>query len=326
MLSRQRTRPVTCSTSSRLMSAGSVTSGASTLATSGTARRRRCVTCASASCHRVGRRLHQRAVEGRADLQQDAALGAPRLGRLDRALDGRLVAADHDLAGAVVVGDAHDLALRRLLARLLRRLELDARAARPWRPRRPARPAASTGRAASAAARRRRVAARRPPPGPNIRRANGRRRRRPAIASGLPPSFSRMRTTARLTAISAGWAFSVRISSDSGPSRISFERFCFSASSTSWNTSRAVAKAAGQVHAHADGLGSLSRKDEGAAHGPFLPGFWPVFAGLSIPHVEPGPGMPCFRGICLYNRRSSGPKSAPSPCRPSSSTARSGLG
>ena len=63
------------------------------------------------------------------------------------------------------------------------------------------------------------------------------------LASGLPPSFSRTRMTAMLTAISAGWAFSVRTRSDSGPSRINFDRFCFSASSISWKTSRAVAKA-----------------------------------------------------------------------------------
>ncbi len=63
------------------------------------------------------------------------------------------------------------------------------------------------------------------------------------LPSGLPPSFSRIRITAMLTAIRAGWAFSVRTSSDSGPSRINLDRFCFRASSTSWNTSRAVPKA-----------------------------------------------------------------------------------
>src|SRR6202042_2015061 len=41
----------------------------------------------------------------------------------------------------------------------------------------------------------------------------------------------------------AGWAFSVRVRSDSGPSHISFDSFWDSASSTSWNTSRAGAKA-----------------------------------------------------------------------------------
>ena len=118
---------------------------------------------------------------------------------------------------------AHDLALRRLLAGLLGRPRARCRAAPPWRRRRPAPPAASPGRAASEAARRRRVAARRPPPGPNIRPANGRRRRRPAPTAACRRPSPGSRTTARLTAISAGWAFSVRVRSDSGPSRISFD-------------------------------------------------------------------------------------------------------
>ncbi len=41
----------------------------------------------------------------------------------------------------------------------------------------------------------------------------------------------------------AGWAFSVRVRSLSGPSHISLDSFCDSASSTSWKTSRAGAKA-----------------------------------------------------------------------------------
>ena len=59
-----------------------------------------------------------------------------------------------------------------------------------------------------------------------------------------PNSCSRVRITAKLTAIRAGWAFSVRVNWSSGPSRISTDSFCFSASSTSWNTARAGAKAA----------------------------------------------------------------------------------
>src|ERR1700748_3816469 len=45
------------------------------------------------------------------------------------------------------------------------------------------------------------------------------------------------------SAMMAGWAFSVRVRSASGPSHISLESFWESASSTSWNTSRAGAKA-----------------------------------------------------------------------------------
>ncbi len=44
-------------------------------------------------------------------------------------------------------------------------------------------------------------------------------------------------------AMIAGWAFSVRTRSLSGPSHISFDSFWFSASSTSWKTARAGAKA-----------------------------------------------------------------------------------
>ena len=65
-------------------------------------------------------------MEGRAHRQQHAALGALGLGHLDGALDGCLVAAHHDLPAAIVVGDGDDLAERRLLAGLLGRLELDA--------------------------------------------------------------------------------------------------------------------------------------------------------------------------------------------------------
>jgi hypothetical protein len=117
-LSRQRTMAVTCSTSRCLMSAGLVISDASTLATSGHPRRRQ-RHLLQRLLHGVGGGLHQRAMEGRAHRQHHAALGAARLGRLDRPLDRRLVAAHHDLAAAIVVGDGHDLALRRLLAGLL---------------------------------------------------------------------------------------------------------------------------------------------------------------------------------------------------------------
>jgi hypothetical protein len=43
----------------------------------------------------------------------------------------------------------------------------------------------------------------------------------------------------------------------------------------------------GEVGPHADGLGSLPRKDESATHGPISPCFWPE-AGILIPHSRRG--------------------------------------
>ena len=65
-------------------------------------------------------------MEGRGHRQQDGPLGAPALRQRDGALDGRLVAGDDDLAGAVVVGDVADLALRRLAGDLGGNLDLEA--------------------------------------------------------------------------------------------------------------------------------------------------------------------------------------------------------
>ena len=62
-------------------------------------------------------------------------------------------------------------------------------------------------------------------------------------ATSIPASASSTRITARLTAMIAGWAFSVSISWSSGPSNISRLRFCFRASSTSCNRWRAAGKA-----------------------------------------------------------------------------------
>ena len=81
--------------------------------------------------------------------------------------------------------------------------------------------------------------------------------------SAMPPSACSTRSTASEVAISAGCAFSVRVSSSSGPSNMSLESFCFRISSTSSNTSRAARKGRGQIAAHADGLAALSRKNKG---------------------------------------------------------------
>ena len=62
-----------------------------------------------------------------------------------------------------------------------------------------------------------------------------------------PPSASSTRMTARLAASNAGWAFLVRVSSLSGPSNMSRERFCDKASSTSSKTWRAGANVAART-------------------------------------------------------------------------------
>ncbi len=59
-----------------------------------------------------------------------------------------------------------------------------------------------------------------------------------------PPSCSSTRSTAIDTAMIAGWAFSVSVSSVSEPSNISRDRCCDSAESTSSNTARAAGLAA----------------------------------------------------------------------------------
>ena len=69
-----------------------------------------------------------------------------------------------------------------------------------------------------------------------------------------------------LTAISAGWAFSVSVRSASGPSHISFDSFWPSASSTSCEHLAGGGEGVGQRLAHADGLAALARKDECEAH------------------------------------------------------------
>ena len=66
---------------------------------------------------------------------------------------------------------------------------------------------------------------------------------RQALAMSTLPSSVRTRRAARLTAMSAGWAFSVRVSSSSGPSNMRRARFCLSTSSTSSKTRRAGANA-----------------------------------------------------------------------------------
>ena len=75
-VSRQRTRPVTCSTSSRRISSGLCTGRAVMLALNGA--RKQDGRLRQGFRHLVGGRLHQRAVKQRRDVQQDR----PRLGLL----------------------------------------------------------------------------------------------------------------------------------------------------------------------------------------------------------------------------------------------------
>ena len=186
-----------------------------------------------------------------------------RLGRLDGPLDRRLVAADDHLAAAIVIGHRTTLALGGLGTGSHAPVRARCRAGPPSRRPQPAQPSASIGRAASEGARHRRLATTRRRRGPSIHRGNGRRHGRPSPDSDLPPSFSRIRTTARLTAIRAGCAFSVRIEvAIPGPSRISLDRDSASAPHRPPEDVAGRGKAAGQVGAHADGLGSLARKDE----------------------------------------------------------------
>ncbi len=175
--------------------------------------------------HLVGGRLHQRAMEGRADRQHDRAPHAALRGDRDRALDRCLVAAQDELAAAIVVGEIADLALRRGLRRSRARHRARRRASPPSRPCRPAPRAASPGRGASTAAPHRRAPAHARRRAPNIRRANGPATKATWLFRSSLPSFSSTRATARLAAISAGCAFSVSVRSLSGPSNISRERF-----------------------------------------------------------------------------------------------------
>ena len=164
------------------------------------------------------------------------------------------------------------------------------RAGRPWRPRRPARPSAWPGRAGAAAARRRRSSARRRRRAPNIRRANGRRRKRASRATLTPFSVSSARKAARLTAISAGWALAVSMQFARRRLRTSRWRASGRARRPLRRTRRARREGVVKRLAHADGLGSLARKNECDRHGD-LPDFflasvigdshWRRAAGLS---------------------------------------------
>ena len=113
------------------------------------------------------------------------------------------------------------------------------RGSRPSRPRRPAPPPASPGRAAAAGARHRR--SQRLPAAASAEYSPSEWPATQPAELGEPCGRSRAssaRSAASEVAISAGWAFSVRRSRSSGPSKISRLSGSPSASSTSSNTAR----------------------------------------------------------------------------------------
>ena len=106
-----RTGAETCRTSASIAAAASRFGSASTLATTGHARvrgRQR----TQLGRQPLFRRLHQRAVKGRADRQRHDAPGAERLGPLAGPLDGLARPGNHDLPGAVQVRGADHFAVR----------------------------------------------------------------------------------------------------------------------------------------------------------------------------------------------------------------------
>ncbi len=70
-----------------------------------------------------------------------------------------------------------------------------------------------------------------------------------------------------LTAIKAGWAFSVSVSSASGPSHISFDKLLAERFIHFGENGAGRGRGISERLAHADGLAALSRKNESKAHG-----------------------------------------------------------
>ena len=209
-------------------------------------------------------------MERRAHRQQHAALGAARLGRLDAALDGGLVAAHHDLAAAIVVGHRDDLALRRFLAGLLRSLELDA----------------EQGRHRALADRHRllhRLAAQLQKPRGICELQGAGRRERRVLAERMAGDVARQ-AGQRLAAVLLQDAHDGDadrhqrrlgvLGQDQlgfGPFPHQFRQILLQRLVDLVEDVPGGGKGPGQVGPHADSLGSLSRKDESATHGPFPP-------------------------------------------------------
>ena len=181
-------------------------------------------------------------MERRRHRQQHGALGALGLGDLERALDRGLVAGDHDLAAAIVVGGLADLALGRFLGDRDRRLVIEPEQCRH-----------------GADADRHRLlhgetaGAQQPRGIADGKAAGGGQRgifpeRVPGDIGGIaatekPASVSSTRSVASDTAISAGCAFSVSCRVSAGPSQMMAVSFSPSAASTSSKTARAAGNA-----------------------------------------------------------------------------------
>ena len=82
----------------------------------------------------------------------------------------------------------------------------------------------------------------------------------------LTPRASSTRIAARLTAISAGWAFSVSVRVSIGPSQMMSESFSPSASSTAVEDGARLGFGIGERLAHADHLAALPWKRECDRH------------------------------------------------------------
>ena len=155
IVSRQRTMPVTCSTSRRRIVSGSVDRAGRDI---GDERHDRRVDgdAASASAITAAAGAISAQWKGALTGSSIARLAPRRLGDLDRPLDRRLVARDDDLPGPIVVGRRADLTLGRVGGDRGRRRRGRGRGAPPSRPRRPAPPPAWRGRGCAEAAPRRR--------------------------------------------------------------------------------------------------------------------------------------------------------------------------
>ena len=267
MVSRHRTMPVTCSTSRALISSGSADRRGQHIGDRAEPQGALIVTSASAS--RIASAAGCISAQWNGALTgSSTARRAPNFGASATARSiAVLVPRDHHLARRIVVGGFAYFALGGGLGQLLRLAEIGAEQRRHGaladRHRLLHGPAAhleqprGIGEAERAGGRERRIFA----------RANGRRRKRrlPGSLSPLSPST---RMAASDTAISAGCAFSVSVSSASGPSHISRERFCDKRRIDLLEHRARRRISLGKLRPHADGLASLPGKDESDAHGP----------------------------------------------------------
>ena len=103
----------------------------------------------------VLRGLHQGAMEGRADVEHDGALGATPFGQIHGSRHGRGASGDHHLPRRIQIRRGNHFPLRGFAADFLQRRRRPIPESPPWRPGPRARPPACTGRACEPGARRR---------------------------------------------------------------------------------------------------------------------------------------------------------------------------